>query len=67
MTALNKTVFIKRGYATGYLGDYKVAANIDNAYLLQANGQMPVHFTTVNTPIGMPHWKKPTSNPVSSA
>ena len=50
----NKLIFIKRGYATGYLSGYKVAASIDNEYLLQANGQMPIHFTTVSTPIGMP-------------
>ena len=50
----NKLIFIKRGYATGYVGDYKVAASIDNDYLLQANGQMPIRFTTISAPIGMP-------------
>ncbi len=47
-------LFITRGYATGMLDVYDVAAEIDNADLLQENGQMPVHFSTVSAPTGTP-------------
>lgn len=48
-------LYVKRGYATGLVDAYKVAATIDNADLFQqANGRLPVKFTTVSAPPNMP-------------
>lgn len=47
-------LYVKRGSASGMLGEYKVSAQIDGANVFQSSGQLPIHFTTVSTPPGVP-------------
>ena len=39
-------------YAAGIQNEYQISAEINNSDLLQLNGQMPFHFTTVSAPTG---------------